>query len=236
MAFVPITSWEIEGGTVETVSDYFLGLRITADSDCSHEIKRRFLLGRRGMTNLGSILKSRDITLSTKVHLVKALVFPVIMYECESWTLTKAEHWKIDAFELWCWRRPFDCGVLERPFDYRESQSVHPRQNLSWIFIGRTDAEAETLILWPPNAKNWLIGKDPDAGKDWRREEKGTKRMKSLDGITDTMEMFELALVVGDGQGNLVCCSQWGRKESDNTEWWTELNWYISGASQVAQW
>ena len=92
MAFVPITSWEIEGGTVETVSDYFLGLRITADSDCSHEIKRRFLLGRRGMTNLGSILKSRDITLSTKVHLVKALVFPVIMYECESWTVTKAEH------------------------------------------------------------------------------------------------------------------------------------------------
>ena len=92
MAFVPITSWEIEGGTVETVSDYFLGLRITADSDCSHEIKRRFLLGRKVMTNLDSILKSRDITLPTKVHLVKALVFPVIMYECESWTLTKAEH------------------------------------------------------------------------------------------------------------------------------------------------
>ena len=191
------------------------------------KLKDAFSLEEEAMTNLDSTLKSRDITLSTKVHLVKALVFPVIMYECESWTLTKAEHWKTDAFELWCWRRPFD---------YRENQSVHPRQNLSWIFIGRTDAEAETLILWPPNAKNWLIGKDPDAGKDWRREEKGTKRMKSLDGITDTMEMFELAPVVGDGQGNLVCCSLWGRKESDNTEWWTELSWYISGASHMAKW
>ena len=191
------------------------------------KLKDAFSLEEEAMTNLDSILKSRDITLSTKVHLVKALVFPVIMYEYESWTLTKAEYWKTDAFELWCWRRPFD---------YRENQSVHPRQNLSWIFIGRTDAEAETLILWPPNAKNWLIGKDPDAGKEWRWEEKGTKRMKSLDGITDMMEMFELAPVVGDGQGNLVCCSLWGRKESDSTEWWTELSWYISGASHVAQW
>ena len=102
MAFVPITSWEIEGGTVETVSDYFLGLRITADSDCSHEIKRRFLLGRRGLTNLGSILKSRDITLLTKVRLVNAMYFPVVTYGCESWTIKNAECQRIDAFELWC--------------------------------------------------------------------------------------------------------------------------------------
>ena len=106
MASGPITSWEIDGETVETVSDFiFLGSKITADGDCSNEIKRHLLLGRKVMTNLDSILKSRDITLPTKVHLVKALVFPVVMYGCESWTIKKAESQSIDAFELWCWRR-----------------------------------------------------------------------------------------------------------------------------------
>ena len=106
MACSPITSWQIDGETVETVSDFiFLGSTITADGDCSHEIKRRLLLGRKVMTNLDSILKSRDITLPTKVHLVKAMVFPVVTYRCESWTIKKAEHLRIDAFELWCWRR-----------------------------------------------------------------------------------------------------------------------------------
>ena len=106
MACGSITSWEIDGGTVETVSDFiFLGSKIIADADCSHEIKRRLLLGRKVMTNLDSILKSRDITLPTKVHLVKAMVFPVVMYGCESWTVKKVEHQRIDAFELWCWRR-----------------------------------------------------------------------------------------------------------------------------------
>ena len=102
----PITSWQIDGETVETVTDFiFAGFQITADGDCSHEIKRRFLLGRNAMTNLDSILKSRDITLSTKVHLVKAMVFPVVMYGCESCTIKKAEQWRIDDFELWCWRK-----------------------------------------------------------------------------------------------------------------------------------
>ena len=106
MASSPITSWQIDGEAVETVADFiFLGSKITADGDCSHEIKRCLLFGREVMTNLDSILKSRDITLSTRVHLVKAMVFPVVMYECESWTIKKAEHQKIDAFELWCWRR-----------------------------------------------------------------------------------------------------------------------------------
>ena len=106
MASGPITSWEIDGETVETVSDFiFGGSKISADDDCSHEIKRRFLLGRKAMTNLDSILKSRDATLLTKVHPVKAMIFPVVMYGCESWTVKKAEHRRIDAFELWCWRR-----------------------------------------------------------------------------------------------------------------------------------
>ena len=134
-----------------------------------HEIKRRLLLGRKVMTNLDSILKSRDITLPTKVHLVKAMVFPVVMYECESWTVKKAEHrWK-----NWCFRTVVLEKTLESPLDCKEIKPVHPKGNQSWIFIGSTDAEAETPILWPPDVKNWLIWKDPDTGKDWRWEEKG---------------------------------------------------------------
>ena len=132
------------------MSDFiFLGSKITADGDCSHEIKRRLLLGRKVMTNLDSILKSRDITLSTKVLLVKAMVFLVVMYGCESWTMKKAECQRIDAFELWCWRRLF-----ESPLDCKEIQPVHPKGNQSWVFIGRTDAKAETPILWPPLPKS----------------------------------------------------------------------------------
>ena len=146
----------------------FLGSKITADGDCSHETKRHLLLGRKAMINLESILKSRDITLPTKVCPVKAMVFPVVMYGCESWSIKRADCWRTDAFELWCWRR------LESPMDCKEIQPVHSKGNQSWIFIGRADAEAETPILRPPDAKNWLIGKDPEAGKDWRWEEKGT--------------------------------------------------------------
>ena len=146
MASGPITSWQID---VETVADFILGSsKITADGDCSHEIKRCLLLGRKVMANLDSILKSRDITLSTKVHLIKAMVFPVVMYGFESWTIEKAERQRIDAFELWCWRR------LLRPMDCKEIQSVHPKGNQSWVFIRRTDVEVETLILWPSDAKS----------------------------------------------------------------------------------
>ena len=144
------------------------GSKITADGDCSHEIKKRLLLGRKVVTNLDSIFKSRDITLPTKFRLVKAMVFPVVMYGCESWTIRKAECRRIDAFELWCWRK-----LLKSPLDCKEIQPVHPQGDKSWVFIGRTDVEAETAILWPPDTKSWLIWKDPDAGKDWRQEEKG---------------------------------------------------------------
>ena len=185
MASGPITSWEIDGETVETVSDFiFLGSKITADGDCSHEIKRRLLLGKKVMTNLDSILKSRDITLPTKVHLVKAMVLPVVMYGCESWTIKKAEHWRIDAFELWCWRR-----LLRVPLDCKDIQPVHPKGDQSWVFIGRTDVEAETSIFWPPDAKSWLIGKGPDAGKDWGLRRRGQQGMRWLDGIINSMDM-----------------------------------------------
>ena len=146
----------------------FGGFKITADGDCSHEIKRLLFLERKLMTNLDSILKSRHIILPTKIHLVKAMVFPIAMYGCESWTIKKAECQRIDSFELWCQRR-----LLRVPWTARRSnQSIW--KEISPMFIGRTDVEAETPILWPSDAKNWLLGKDPDAVKDWMQEEKGT--------------------------------------------------------------
>ena len=148
---------------METVAN-ILGSKITADGDCSHEIKRCLLLGRKVMTKLDSILKSRDITLLTKVCLVKAMVFPVVMYGCESWTIKKAECQRINAFGLWCWR------TLESPLDCKEIQPVPSKGDQSWVFINKTDVEAETPILWPPDVKSWLIWKDPDAGIDWRQE------------------------------------------------------------------
>ena len=149
MASGLITSWQIDEETMETVSDFiFLGSKITADGDCSHEIKRCLLLGRKTITNLDSMLKSRDITLPIKVPLVKAMVFPVVVYGCESWTIMKAECQRIDAFELWCWRR-----VLRVPWTARiPNQSILKESVL--VFTGRADAEAETPILWPPDEKS----------------------------------------------------------------------------------
>ena len=207
MASGPITSWEMDGETVETVSD-FLGSKITADGDCSHEIKRRLLLGRKVMTNLDSIFKSRNITLPTKILLVKAIVFPVVMYGCESWAIRKLSTNKLMLL---------NCGfgkTLESPLGCREIQPVHPKGDQSWVFIGRTDAEAP--ILWPPDVKSWVIGKDPDGGKDWRQEEKGMTENEMV-GWYHWLNRHEFEQSPGDGegQGSLVCCSPWGGKESD---------------------
>ena len=151
----------------------------------------------------------------------QTLAFPVVMYGCESWTLKKAERQRIDAFELWCWRR-----LSRVPLECKKIKPIHTKGNQSCIFIGRTDAEAEAPILWPPDAKNWHIGKDPDAGKDWGQEEKGMTEdeMVGWHHRLDGRE-FEQAPGVGDGQGCLSCYSPRGRKESDTTQWlnWTEL-------------
>ena len=163
--------------------------------------------------------------MSTKVRLVRAMVFPVVMYGCESWTIKKAERWRIDAFELWCRRR-----LLRVPWDCKEIQPVHSKGDQSWVFIGRSDVEAETPICWPPDVKSWLIWKDPDAGKDWGQEEKGTTEDEMV-GWHHRLNGHEFGwtLGVGDRQGGLACCGSWGRKELDTTERlnWTELKcWY----------
>ena len=152
---------------METVTDFILGSsKITADGDCSHEIKRCLLLGRKAMTNLDSILKTRDVILLTNVHMVKAIFFPVLMYGCESWTIKKS--WEPENWYFWTVMLE---KTLEIPLDCKEIQPVQPKGNQSWIFT-----EAETPILWTPDVKNWLIGKDPEAGKDWRQREKGVGR------------------------------------------------------------
>ena len=218
MASGPITSWEIDGEAVETVSDFiFLVSKLTADGDCSHEIKGHLLLGRKVMTNLDSILKSRDITLPTNVHLVKAMVFPVVMYGCESWTIKKAEHRRIDAFELWCWRR-----LLRVPWTARRSnqsilEEISPGCSLEGLML-----KLKLPILWPPDSKSWLFGKDPDAEKDWRWEKGMTE--DQMVGWPHRLNGHEFGWTpgVGDRQGGLACCNSWGHKESDMTE---RLNW-----------
>ena len=189
----------------------FLGSKITVDGDCCHEIKRLLLFGRKAMTNLDSILKSRDITLLTKVHIVKAMIFPVVMYGCEILTRKKAARQRINTFEILSWRR-----LLKVPWTAeRSNQSILK----SWIFIERIDVEAEAPIFWPPDGKSQLTGKDPNAEKDWRQEEKGDNR--GWDGWMASQTQWTWVWATpGDskGQGSLVCCSPQGlSKEVDST-------------------
>ena len=185
MASGPITSWQIDGETMETVTDFiFLGSKITADGDCSHEIKRYMFLGRKAMTNLDGILKSRDITFPTKDCLVKAMVFPVVMYKCQSWTIKKAEHRRIDAFELWCWRT-----LLRVPWTARRSnQSIQKEISLEYSLEGlmlKLKLQYIGHLMQRTNSlqKTLMLGKI-EGGRSRRRE-----RMRWLDGITDSMDM-----------------------------------------------
>ena len=217
MASGPITSRQIDGETMETVTDFiFLGFKITADGNCSHEIKRLLLLGRKVMTNLDSILKSRDITLPTKVRLVKAMFFPVVMYRCDSWTIKKDERWRIDAFELQCWRR-----LLRDPWTARRSnQSIlketSPEYSLEGLmlklklqYLGhlmqRTDSLEKTLML----------GKTESGRRGWQR-------MRWLDGITNSKDVSLSKLQDWLWTGGLACYSLCGCRVRRD---WTELNY-----------
>ena len=219
MASSPITSWQIDGETVETVADFiFLDSKITADGDCSHEIKRCLLLGRKVNTNLDSVLKGRDITLQTKVCLVKAMVFPLVMYGCESWTVKKAECRRVDAFELWCWRR-----LLRVPCTARRSiqsilKEISPGCSLEGLVL-KLKLQYFGYLMWRADS----FEKTLMLGGIWGQKEKGTTEdeMAGWHHRLDGHE-FEWTLGVGDGQGGLTCCDSWGHKESDTTEW---LNW-----------
>ena len=187
MASGPITSWQIDGGTVETVRGFFWGgLQITVDGDCSHETKRCLLLERKAMTNLDSILKSRYISLPTKFHLVKAMVFPVVIYVCESWTIKKTEHQRIDAFELWCWRR-----LLRVPWTARRSnqpilKEISPEYSLEGLMLKlKLKLQDFGHLMWRADSfeKTLMLGKRKG------RRRRGWQRMRWLDGITDTMDM-----------------------------------------------
>ena len=179
MASGPITAWKIEGENVEVVTDFlFLGSKITADNDYSHEIRRQLLLGRKAMANLDSVLKSRNITLPANVRIVKAMIFPVVTYGCESWTVKKAGCWRIDTFVQ---------GTPESSLDSREIKPVNLKGDQPWMLIWRTDIEAETPVFWSSDANGWLTGKSLMLGKIEDRRRRGHQKMRWLAGITNAM-------------------------------------------------
>ena len=175
--YFTVNRWE---NNVNSERLYFWGYKITADGNFSHEIKRYLLLGRKATKSLDSVLKSRETTLLTKARIAKAMVFPVVMYVCKSWTIKKGEGQKTVAFELWCWRRLLDCKAI---------QPVHPKGNWYWIFIGRTDAEAEAPILWPPDWRTDSLGNTLMLGKIEGKRRREQQRIRWLGSITNSVDM-----------------------------------------------
>ena len=217
MAPGPITSWQIDEETMETVTDFiFGGSKTTADGDFSHEIKRCLLLVRKAMTNLDSILKSRDIGLPTKTHLVKTIVFPVVMYECERWTIKKAECWRTDAFELWCWRRLLRVPWAARKSNWSILKEISPEYLLEGLMLKLKLQYFDYLMQRTDSLEKTLC---------WERLKAGEGDDRGWDGwmASPTQWTWVWASSMScDRQGSLACCSPWGLKESDTTD---QLNW-----------
>ena len=222
----PITSWQIDRETVETVRDFiFLGSKITTDGDCSHEIKRLLLLGGKAMTNLDSVLKSRDITLPTKVLLVKAMVFPVVMHGCESWTTKKAEHQRIDAFERWCWRR-----LLRVPWTARRSnqsilKEISPGWSLERLML-KLELQYFGHLMWKSDSLEKTLMQEKIEG----RRRMGWQRMRWLAGMTNVMDVSWIGSGSWWGTGRPGVLQSMGLQRVGH-DWETELNWYINNGT-----